>query len=601
MIDRVAETGHAGSSVAPKGMRATVSTTYNAAAQRDAQATASHEAPAAASPGRRALERVADYARSHQQPEGYWVGTLSSSALATAIAMVALKLVNAEHYHDAIRGGRAWLLRTQREDGGWGDALSDESNINATSLAIAALTFTQADDSATDDGDALRRADRALGRFGGYAAVGDPNRCTLSGPCRTVAALAGIMDWRKIKLLRPEVILLPRSVRRTISTTFPAYLSISMLHASRVPQPLNNLPTYRRAVEASISWLARAQGPNGSFEESAFLSSVIIMGMVASRHGDLPWLPAAIDFVARSQREDGGWPIDRDLETFDTALSIFAFRELDGQVPRAEVLREWLLGRQFQDVCFPTGAQPGGWAWAMPAGWPETDDTSYTLLALLSLEAPAHGAQLRRGVRWLERMQNHDGSWSTFVRNSSMPFDHACPYIVGHVLCALQACGRLIQQPRILERALAYLTRAQRYDGSFGSVWFREATAGTASVLEALADCGLAHAPMAQRARGHLLRSQNDDGGWAGLRGQPSTAEETAWALLALLRFPLDDTARAAVRRGVAWLAVHQRADGTWEDAPIGLYYSAMWYSDSTYAVALPMRALARANANDLL
>jgi squalene-hopene/tetraprenyl-beta-curcumene cyclase len=584
-----------------KGKNVTVSTTYNAPAERETLPSASEPASRSVSAGQAALERVAAFARSQQQSAGFWVGTLSSSALATAIAIVALKLVDAEGYGDAIRRGRAWLLRTQRADGGWGDALRDESNINATSLAIGALTFTKPDDPTCDDAEALRRADRQLGRFGGYVAVGDPNRCTLSGPCRTVAALAGIMDWRKIKLLRPEVILLPRSLRRTISTTFPAYLSISMLHAARVPQPLNRLPTYSRAVAASLAWLQRAQGPNGSFEESAFLSSVIITGMIASGHRDLPWLPAAIDFVAASQREDGGWPIDRDLETFDTDLTVFAFRELDGTVPHADAVREWLLERQFGEACFPTGAQPGGWAWAMPAGWPESDDTSYTLLALLSLGVSTEAAPLRHGVRWLEGMQNRDGSWSTFVRNSAMPFDHACPYIVGHVLCALQACSRLQQRPQMLARALSYLGKAQRYDGSFGSVWFREATAGTASVLEALADCGLAHTQMAQRAHAHLLRSQNDDGGWAGLRGQASTAEETAWALLALLRFTLDDAARASVRRGIDWLAAHQRADGTWEEAPIGLYYSAMWYADSTYAVALPMRALARGQHHGLL
>jgi squalene-hopene/tetraprenyl-beta-curcumene cyclase len=237
----------------------------------------------------------------------------------------------------------------------------------------------------------------------------------------------------------------------------------------------------------------------------------------------------------------------------------------------------------------------------MPAGWPDADDTAYTLLALLALGVPAGGAPLRRAALWLERMQNRDGSWSTFVRDSSMPFDHDCPYIVGHVLSALQACGRLRERPAVLRRALRYLARVQRYDGSFASIWFREATAGPASVLEALADCGLAHAAMARRAAAHLVRSQNDDGGWAGLRGQASTAEETAWAVLALLRCPPDDrAARRATRGGVRWLIERQRPDGAWDEAPIGLYYSAMWYSDSQYAAALPMRALARARAADL-
>jgi hypothetical protein len=36
-----------------------------------------------------------------------------------------------------------------------------------------------------------------------------------------------------------------------------------------------------------------------------------------------------------------------------------------------------------------------------------------------------------------------------------------------------------------------------------------------------------------------------------------------------------------------------QRPDGTWAPTVIGLYYSTLWYSDSMYAVALPLQALA--------
>ncbi len=545
-----------------------------------------------------ALARGLAGVRARQRGDGSWAGVLSSSALATSIAIVGLALVDAVAHRVRITRGRRWLLAAQHADGGWGDATGDPSNINATSLAIAALTFTHPADGAPAELEVertLARARACLEGFGGYAAVGDPARCTLSGPCRTVAALAGILDWQRIKLLRPEVILLPQPLRRTISTTFPAYLSISLLHSVMAPRPLNALPTYRRARREVLGWLARAQGPNGSFEESAFLTSVIIACLTAAGEGDQPWLAPAVAFVLASQRADGGWPIDRDLETFDTDLAVFAFAEAHEAVPQAEAIRSWLLARQWATDCFPTSARPGGWSWAMPAGWPDTDDSSYTLLALLTLGEPPASAAIQRGAGWLAWMQNRDGSWSTFVRNSSMPFDHACPYIVGHVLCALQASGYLERHPTVLRRALAYLARAQRYDGSFGSVWFREATAGTASVLEALADCGLGATEMAARARAHLLRSQNDDGGWAGLRGHAATAEESAWAVLALARGPATEETYAAVRRGVAWLLARQRPDGLWDEAPIGLYYSAMWYSDSAFAAAIPLRALARA------
>ncbi len=544
------------------------------------------------------LDRVADHLRAEQRPAGYWVGELSTSALATAMSMVGLWQTDRARYHTLIARGRRWLFATQHPDGGWGDAVVDPSNINATSLAIGALTLTDTGDTSPEERVALARALALLEEFGGWAAVGDPARCTLSGPCRTVAALAGLMDRRRIKRLRPEVILLPpraRAAIRLVSTTFPAYLSISTLHSTFVPDTLNRLPTYGWARARAERWLRRAQGPNGSFEESAFLTSLIVAFLTAAGQGALPWLPEAIHFVIESQRDDGGWPIDRDLETFDTDMAVLAFAEAGRPVPRAKLIRDWLLARQFRDVCFPTGAKPGGWAWAMPAGWPDADDTAYTMLALRDLGVPASSPALQRGADWLEGMQNADGSWPTFIRNSRIPYDHDCPYILGHVLSALHSAGRLQEKPAIRSRALAYLARAQRYDGSFASTWFREATAGTAATLDALAGCGLVHTPLAARACDALLRNQNDDGGWAGVRRQESTAEETAWAVLALLRYPPDEAVTRAVDGGVAWLIAHQRPDGTWTPAPIGLYYSAMWYSDSSYATTLPMRALARA------
>jgi squalene-hopene/tetraprenyl-beta-curcumene cyclase len=164
------------------------------------------------------------------------------------------------------------------------------------------------------------------------------------------------------------------------------------------------------------------------------------------------------------------------------------------------------------------------------------------------------------------------------------------------VLAALQAAGRLRERPLLLDRAMAFLKRVQRYDGSFSSIWFREAVAGSASVLEALADCALLDSPIAAGARAALLLHQNDDGGWGGIRRlHASTAEETAWAVLALLRCPLDEAMRHAVTRGLDWLIAQQRADGTWAPHPVALYMSALWYSDSSYAVTLPLQALARA------
>jgi squalene-hopene/tetraprenyl-beta-curcumene cyclase len=190
-------------------------------------------------------------------------------------------------------------------------------------------------------------------------------------------------------------------------------------------------------------------------------------------------------------------------------------------------------------------------------------------------------------------MQNPDGSWPTFVRNSRMPFDHDDPYITGQVLWALAALGPEVSRGKQARRALEYLRRKQHEDGSFDSLWFRKYTRGTAMVVEALANLGLKDDPMFVPALEWLLTHQNDDGGWGDGRGAHSTAEETAWAVSALLltepvRF------RRAVEGGVQWLVDHQREDGGWDEENVAIYYSFVIYSNSFYAIGYPLVALSR-------
>src|SRR6476469_3245353 len=70
---------------------------------------------------------------------GHWTGHLSSSALSTATAIVALAAMNPEQYEGLIAGGLCWLSETQNADGGWGDTPQNKSNISTTALCWAAF------------------------------------------------------------------------------------------------------------------------------------------------------------------------------------------------------------------------------------------------------------------------------------------------------------------------------------------------------------------------------------------------------------------------------------------------------------------------------
>jgi squalene-hopene/tetraprenyl-beta-curcumene cyclase len=88
-------------------------------------------------------------------PEGFWVGELSTSALSTATAMSALTLVQKAttvhgSFDSLIAGGLGWLAANQNADGGWGDTVKSFSNVSTTMLCRAAFHLTGAAGQYTD-------------------------------------------------------------------------------------------------------------------------------------------------------------------------------------------------------------------------------------------------------------------------------------------------------------------------------------------------------------------------------------------------------------------------------------------------------------------
>ena len=87
---------------------------------------------------RRAYQKARAALLAERTPEGYWVGELSASALATATAVTALS-VSATPQAALIEGGLQWLADHQNADGGWGDTVKSVSNISTTMLCRAAF------------------------------------------------------------------------------------------------------------------------------------------------------------------------------------------------------------------------------------------------------------------------------------------------------------------------------------------------------------------------------------------------------------------------------------------------------------------------------
>jgi squalene-hopene/tetraprenyl-beta-curcumene cyclase len=148
--------------------------------------------------------------------------------------------------------------------------------------------------------------------------------------------------------------------------------------------------------------------------------------------------------------------------------------------------------------------------------------------------------------------------------------DPSTPDVTGRVLEALGALDDR-RHRAACRRGVAYLRRSQEEEGSWFGRWGVNYVYGTSNVLNGLARQRVpASDPMVARALRWLESVQNADGGFGeGLESYrdrsamgcgPSTASQTAWGVMGLLAYrPASDE---AVRRGVAWLVERQLPDG---------------------------------------
>jgi squalene-hopene/tetraprenyl-beta-curcumene cyclase len=589
---------------------------------------------------RRAYQTAHAALLAERTPQGFWVGELSTSALSTAVAVSALSLVQKAGHGDfagLIAGGLAWLESHQNADGGWGDTVRSFSNISTTMLCRAAFHLCGA--AAAFDGPLRKSESWLAGRYGRTPAeLAEAVRRrygtdrTFSVPILMTSALAGLVGWREVPSLPFELACFPQSWYRwlglpVVSYALPALIAIGQAVFRHRP-PRNPLTRWlRRAVIGkSLRVLERVQPSNGGFLEAAPLTAFVTMGLASTGNADHPVARKAVAFLVASVRPDGSWPIDTNLSTWVTTLSVNALAAAGdlGALQGKDELLAWLLAQQYRERHPYTGADPGAWAWTpLPGGVPDADDTPGALLALHHLSAGAASPETAAllGLKWLLRLRNGNGGWPTFCRGwGKLPFDRSGTDLTAHALRALHAWApRLVGAPvasvevggvrvpfvskhdleRACRRGLAYLAREQRPDGSWLPLWFgnqhapddANPTYGTAKVLAAYRDLALLDSEPARRGLAWLLANQNDDGGWGGCRGTPSSVEETALAVEVLL----DAGTEESVRRGLAWLIDRVEAGGLAEATPIGFYFAKLWYFERLYPVIFAVAALGRA------
>ena len=557
------------------------------------------------------IDEVTSLLLSKRTQGGLWRGELSSSAISTAVAIFALRQIDANRYTETIQCGAEWLLHTMQADGSWGDSIESPSNMTATLLTYAAL-FAM--------GQAPEATRHYLSeRFGG---VTDEaiikgvltyygKDLTFSVPILVMCASAGVIhDWERIPPLPFELSVLPQRLFRflqlpVVSYAIPALIAVGILRFQRGKQGILS-PLRRRFITPSLRVLERLQPVHGGFLEAAPLTAFVSMCLSCAGFRSHPVTQKAAQFLLNTVRPDGSWPIDTDLSGWVTSISIKVLAD-DLSIDDRRSLDRQLCANAFTYTHPFTGARPGGWGWSdLPGAVPDADDTSGALVALSTLRKGVPCPEVVHGIEWLLALQNRDGGMPTFCKGwGKLPFDRSSPDISAHALLAFVSWQAVLPTElqarcqRSIQRLLDWMKQAQAADGSWSPLWFGDQDApqeqslvyGTATATEYLsASSDPLAVLLAAKGVRYLLAAQNSDGGWGGTKGAPSKVTLTAKALSALASYP--DCDPQAIERGFDWL--YQRyTDGTWlQREPIGLYFARLWYSEELYSLTFVLQAL---------
>jgi squalene-hopene/tetraprenyl-beta-curcumene cyclase len=389
-------------------------------------------------------------------------------------------------------------------------------------------------------------------------------------------------------------------------------------------------PFRKLALEKAEKWmLERFEGTDGlAAIFPAMLNSLIALKALgyADDHPHVCWAERELKRLEH-ETEDSVRIEPCFSPVWDTAIVNICLHEsgLPSDHPALIKSTNWVMDREIRlrgDWKYknPADAEPSGWVFEFNNKWnPDVDDTAMVLLGLRKI--PTEDQKRRdecfaRGLKWMMTFQCKDGGWAAFDKDCTksilekVPFadhnamlDPECADITARILELLGYEGWDIKNPQI-QKALEYIRKEQEPDGSWYGRWGVNYIYGTWQVLRGLRAFRInMNEPWLLKAREWLESVQNPDGGWGErcntyddpvFKGRgPSTASQTAWAVMGLLAF--DDPTTPSVQRGIEYLSRTQNADGSWTELETtGTGFPRVFYLKyDMYRNAWPLLALA--------
>ncbi len=445
---------------------------------------------------------------------------------------------------------------------------------------------------------------------------------------KPVTVLPERMHVRELFLQPPETPRWPAKPTQAWFSWTNVFLGIDWV--LKTVERFRLMPLRRYAVRKAVAWMREryeeSDGIGAIFPPIVYNAVVLRCLGVSDDDPEMQWVMQQLADLSIPQGDT--LRLQPCLSpVWDTALSLIGLEDAGEPTtsePSTAAVR-WLLDKEVRREGdwskTVRGVEPGGWFFEYRnAFYPDTDDTAMVLIALArGGQTTREGCQpaMHRALAWLLAMQNSDGGWAAFDKDinreilTKVPFadhnamlDPSCPDITARVLEALSHYGYRIGQPPV-DRAVAFILARQEDDGSWFGRWGVNYVYGTWQVLVGLAAVGFdMSVPIARRAVRWLKEAQNADGGWGesclsyddpSAAGQgPSTASQTAWALLGLLAAGEAETPE--VRAGVEYLLGTQHTDGGWTEEPFtGTGFPRVFYLKyHMYPVYFPLMALGR-------
>jgi squalene-hopene/tetraprenyl-beta-curcumene cyclase len=405
-------------------------------------------------------------------------------------------------------------------------------------------------------------------------------------------------------------------------------------HVLRLIEPFMPKKLRQRAIDSVVAFIEeRLNGEDGVGAIFPPMVNTVMMYDALGKGADYPPRATARNSIEKLLviGEDEAYCQPCVSPVWDTALTCHALIEAGSEqaVSQAKQGLDWLLPRQVLNVkgdwaVKAPNTRPGGWAFQYNNDYyPDLDDTAVVVMAMDRVAQQSGKGEYKeamaRGREWIEGMQSRNGGWGAFdVDNleyylNNIPFsDHGALLdpptedVTARCLSMLAQLGETAKTSKSVAAAIEYLRQTQLAEGSWYGRWGLNFIYGTWSVLCALNGAGIGHQdPMIRKAADWLISIQNPDGGWGedaesyrldykGYERAPTTASQTAWALLALMA--AGEVDNPAVKRGVEYLKSTQTEKGLWDEQRYTAtgFPRVFYLRYHGYAKFFPLWALAR-------